>query len=101
MRKGVKKMVTFDICKGNPGALTFLMDAYKQFLFKAESAFQKLQNADITGDKLYMIWNDCCDNDTRKAIDMILDNDIETINHFINYEHGYGLKYCSEMKGEE
>ena len=59
MRKGVKKMVTFDICKGNPGALTFLMDAYKQFLFKAESAFQKLQNADITGDKLYMIWNDC------------------------------------------
>ena len=32
---------------------------------------------------------------------MILDNDIETINHFINYEHGYGLKYCSEMKGEE
>ena len=54
-------MVTFDICAGNPGALTFLMEAYKLNAGKAESAFQKMQNVGITGSRLYMIWNDCCD----------------------------------------
>lgn len=86
-------MVTFDICAGNPGALTFLMEAYKLNAGKAESAFQKMQNVGITGSRLYMIWNDCCDRDTDKAVDMILNEDIDTILHYINYENGQGLPY--------
>lgn len=89
-------MVTFDIVKGNPGAMTFLMDAYHLAPFKAERAFQKMQDADITGSKLYMIWNDCCNRDTERAIDMILDNEVNVIEHFINYDNGYGLRYCPE-----
>lgn len=54
-------LVSFDICKGNPGAFTFVMAAYDKRMFDAERAFQKLSNAGILGDKLYMIWNDCCD----------------------------------------
>jgi hypothetical protein len=93
-------MVTFDICEGNPGALNFLIQAYDHDPFKAETAFQKLQDANITGDKLYMIWNDCCNRDTARAVDMILENDIEALNHFINYENGRGLIYCPEKLDE-
>jgi len=93
-------MVTFDICEGNPGALNFLIQAYDSDPFKAETAFQKLQDSNITGDKLYMIWNDCCNRDTARAVDMILENDIETLNHFINYENGRGLIYCPEKLDE-
>ena len=94
-------MVTFDICEGNPGALNFLIQAYDLGPFKAETAFRKLQDANITGDKLYMIWNDCCNRDATRAVDMILENDIETLNRFINYENGRGLIYCPEKSDEE
>ena len=91
-------MVTFNMCKNNPGAVAFMMAAYKEVPFHyAGMAFQKLLSASITGDKLYMIWNDCCDRDTKMAIWMILDNNIDTINYLINYENGRGLKYCPEV----
>ena len=48
-------MVTFDICKGNPGALTFVMLAYEYNPYRAEAAFRRMQNNGITGDKLYML----------------------------------------------
>jgi len=86
-------MVEFSICQGNPGALSFLMSAYEMDLFKAERAFQKLQNAGITGDKMYMLWNDCCGRDVEKTLDMILKEDIKTISHYLNYENGRGLVY--------
>lgn len=61
-------MVTFDICKGNPGALTFVMLAYEYNPYRAEAAFRRMQNNGITGDKLYMLWNDCCDRDVEQAL---------------------------------
>ena len=99
-------MVTFDICDGNPGALTFLMEAYQgENPFKAEVAFQKMESNGITGDKLYMLWNDCCNRNTERTLDMIMDNKIEVIKHFLNYENGRGLRYCPEnfpdKRGEE
>ena len=42
-------MVTFDICKGNPGALTFVMLAYEYNPYRAEAAFRRMQNNGITG----------------------------------------------------
>ena len=61
-------MVTFDICAGNPGALQFLMQAYDMDMFKAEQGFQRMQRAGITGARLYMLWNDCCNRDTEAAV---------------------------------
>lgn len=92
----MSELVTFDICEGNPGALTFLIEAYKLTPGYAESAFRKLRDANITGSKIYMIWNDCCNKNTERAIDMVIENDIDTINHFINYENGRGPRYCPE-----
>lgn len=89
-------MVSFNVVGGNPGALSFLIDAYDIHIGKAEMAFQKLQDAGITGDKIYILWNDCCNRNTERTIDMILDNEVSILKHFINYEHGRGLRYCPE-----
>ena len=86
-------MVTFDICKGNSGALNFLMLAYKEYLFKAERGFQRMLDNNITGSKLYMLWNDCCDRDTGMAVNIMCENDVDDIIKHINYENGRGIPY--------
>ena len=91
-------MVSFDICKGNPGALMFLMDAYKKYMFCAERAFQRMQDNGITGDRLYMFWNDCCARDTGKAINLMIEWPIEKIVRHINYEEGYGIPAFDETR---
>lgn len=88
-------MVSFAILEGNPGATAFMAEAYNKFLFKAERAFQRMQDANITGAKLYMLWNDCCDRDTEKAINIMIDNDIDDIVSHINYENGRGIPYTA------
>lgn len=81
-------MVTFDICKGNPGALTFVMLAYEYNPYRAEAAFRRMQNNGITGDKLYMLWNDCCDRDVEQALVNMECMSMEEIVSHINYEGG-------------
>ena len=85
-------MVSFDICAGNPGAMTFLMQAYATNPFKAERAFQRMQDNGITGSRLYMLWNDCCDRDTAHALKVMLNMSVENIVRYINYEGGRGIK---------
>lgn len=89
-------MFTWDIVAGNPGALTFIMEVGKINSYKAETCFSKMQEAGIVGDKLYMIWNDCCNRDTQKAIRMMMTEDVDTILHYINYENGYGIAWEEE-----
>lgn len=91
-------MVSFDICEGNVGALTFLMEAYDIDLFGAEKAFQRMQDNNITGSKLYMLWNDCCKRDTKKALNVMNTNTIEDIINHINYENGRGIEYNEESE---
>ena len=86
-------MVSFDICEGNIGALTFLMEAYDIDMWGAESAFLRMQYNNITGSKLYMLWNDCCDRDTAMAIKVMKNHTIEDIIKHINYENGRGIRY--------
>lgn len=107
-------MVTFDICKGNPGALTFVMLAYEYNPYRAEAAFRRMQNNGITGDKLYMLWNDCCDRDVEQALVNMECMSMEEIVFHINYEGGRGIPipkkenlwwlrspYPSQMGGEQ
>lgn len=94
-------MVSFDICEGNIGALTFLMEAYDVDMFGAERAFQRMQDNNITGSRLYMLWNDCCDRDTKKALQIMKNNAIQDIVEHINYENGRGIKYNEENKVSE
>lgn len=107
-------MVTFDICKGNPGALTFVMLAYEYNPYRAEAAFRRMQNNGITGDKLYMLWNDCCDRDVEQTLVNMECMSMEEIVSHINYEGGRGIPipkkenlwwlrspYPSQMGGEQ
>ena len=88
-------LVTFDLCKGNPGALQFMMLAYRgNLMFLAERGFARMRDNDISGDKLYMLWNDCCNRDTEYTIEIMLRNSIDDIIKHINYEGGRGIPYA-------
>ena len=90
---GHLERVTFasDICKGNPGALAFVMEAYERDMFTAEQCFQRMERAGITGDKLYMLWNDCCGRDIILALETMMCMPTPEIVRHINYEQGRGL----------
>ena len=60
---------------------------------RAEAAFQRMQDNGIIGDKLYMLWNDCCDRDTVKAVDLMTLDTIENITRHINHKGGRGIPY--------
>lgn len=85
-------MVSFNICEGNPWALTFLMQAYEMQMFRAETAFQRMEDNGIRGAKLYMFWNDCCSRDTGMAINLMIEWPIEKIIEHINYDEGRGIQ---------
>lgn len=87
---------SIEICEGNPGAVTFLVDACKINSTEAEKSFLRMKNNNITGDKLYMLWNDCCDRDTKKAMHIMKYHTIKDILKHINYENGRGIKYTEE-----
>lgn len=91
-------MVSFAIAEGNPGALAFLMNAYDMDAFKAERGFQKMQDAGITGSRLYMLWNDCCGRNTGLALIVMNEEDIGTILHHIDGGCGRGIPFIPFMK---
>ena len=93
---GNMSLVSFDICKGNPGALTFLMKAYDLDPFAAERAFSRMRDAGIEGSWLYMIWNDCCNRDTRKAIRAMIEIDIEVIKDHVFRPRGIPFEEMEE-----
>ncbi len=92
-------MVTFDICEGNPGAIAFLIEAYDMSPFKAEAGFARMQAAGITGSRLYMLWNDCCDRDTERTMNIMKSVDIESILQHIDTGTGRGIPF-EEIKNE-
>ena len=89
-------MVSFDVCENNPGAMMFLQQAYALDMFGAERVFQRMQNNHITGDKLYMLWSDCCDRNTSKAMTVMDAMSIDEIVRHINYDEGRGLPITDE-----
>lgn len=90
--------VRLDLCEGNIGALTFMMEAYSYNMFFAERGFKRMQDNNITGSKLYILWNDCCNRDTEAAVMIMVDNTIEDIMEHINTGKGRGIPY--ELKEE-
>lgn len=84
------------LADGNPGALTFIMEAGKMFDERADKGFKRMQAHNITGSKLYILWNDCCGRDTQKAIKVMFEEDIKTIFKHINHE-GRGLPFADKV----
>lgn len=82
-----------DLASGNPGTFAFIVELYKLNLFRAELACQRMLRGGIKGSHLYMLWNDCCDHDTEKAMKIMLTKDIEDIKKHINYGKGRGYAF--------
>ena len=94
-------MVSFNITEGNPGCLQFLIDAYDKYMFFAERGFQRMQDAGVKGSRLYMLWNDCCDRDTSKALYIMLNRDVDDIIHHIDGGSGRGIPIQEEKRVED
>ena len=76
-----------ELVQGNPGALTFVIEASKinEDIGKyTEAALLRMLYAGITGPALYMVWNDCCLRNTKEAITIMLERDIADIKDHIS-----------------
>lgn len=80
-------------CGHNPGAISFFMESIERYPDIVPAAFNRMLANDIKEDKLYMLWNDCCDRDTQKTLFIMLHNPIEDIVEHINYDNGRGIRY--------
>lgn len=88
-----------EMANGNPGAITFLAEAYRLDPFGAEDAMQRMRDLKIVGDKLYMLWSDCCNRDTELTLKMMQKLPDDQIIYYLNYENGRGLKFsCDDLK---
>lgn len=94
-------MLTFtEITEGNPGCMAFVEQAYMggdlHEALEAESAFDRVTKAGIRGSRLYMLWNDCCNRDTKMAVKIMQEHSIEDILHHIDdgiRDRGRGIPY--------
>ena len=88
------------LVQGNPGALAFVREALDINYYQAKECFERMIWNNITGSKLYMLWNDCCNRDTNKALNIMSSHTIEDIIFHINYENGRGIEYEEYANGD-
>lgn len=87
-----------EIADNNPGCMLFLMNAIdvertkriKPGYLPVFLARAKL--FDIKGERIYTFWNECCDQNARKAINIFCENSIDDILAHIN-DGGDGIPY--------
>lgn len=84
-------MVSFNVCEGNPGAISFMIAAYETAPFTAERCFARVTRQGIRGCELYMLWNDCCGRDTHLALKVMGSWPVEELRARINRKYGRGL----------
>ena len=82
-----------EYCGGNPGALSFFIEGLELDANRAVNGFQRMKLNEIHGEKLYLLWNDCCNRDTKRAIYIMLHDNIQNIHRHINYGKGRGIPY--------
>ncbi|WP_406543842.1 hypothetical protein [Pseudobutyrivibrio sp.] len=107
---GFAYLLADEFCDGNVGALSFFVGTLGLGMDtqRAINGFQRMKLNEIYGEKLYLLWNDCCYRDTKRAIYIMLHDNIQNIQRHINYENGRGIPYTvnepepykKEEKGE-
>ena len=101
-----------DVCvkmsEGNPGALTCVMEMLrKDDWYKNAPGFMLVLNLDsigVYGEKLYMLWSDCCGRDLNK-LDLVLRNwqmgKLSKTDIHKNLSGGYGKPFENLVPFEE
>lgn len=95
--------VLVEFSEGNPGALTVLMELLQHYKDDPEFliTLMFLDNNEIYGSKLYMLWNDCCNRDINKTIETIKylkDNNISKETIHKNLDRGRALPFEEFLK---
>lgn len=66
--------VIIKLAEGNPGALTTLFEIMKEKeldITKYLETFLVIDTMELYGSYLYMLWNDCCNRDIKKVLNVI------------------------------
>lgn len=84
------------ICNGNIGCFAFIKEAWntckcQEDLLYVNKGLHKMQDNNIIGDKLYMLWNDCCNRNAQKTLEVMNKCSIDFIIEKINYDQGKGI----------
>lgn len=73
------------LSSGNPGALVFVMEllAVEDSTSRERNitALKRMDVLGIRGPKLYMLWNDCCDRDSEKTVNVMLNKSAHELNY--------------------
>ena len=59
------------MAEGNPGAASAMIDMLSANETKGTFGLLYLDTLGIYGEKLYMLWNDCCGRDSTKVFDTL------------------------------
>ena len=78
------------ISDGNIGAMTFVMSVLKDVKLDSYTALQRMASLNITGEKLYLLWNDCCDRNNKKTINVMLKKSYDEILDHIDMQKNQG-----------
>lgn len=87
-----------ELADDNPGCMIFLMNAIEaEKMQKIKLGYLPVLLAraklfDIKGGRLYKVWNDCCNQNAIKAINILCENSIDDILAHIN-DGGKGIPY--------
>ena len=95
--------VLTEFSEGNPGSLTVLMELLQHYKEHPEFliTLMFLDNNEIYGSKLYMLWNDCCNRNIIKIIETIkylMENNISKETIHKNLDRGRALPFEEFLK---
>lgn len=92
MTKSEKEMQSWIVkmADGNIGALSMILDIMESHVVRGFVALQRMEMLDIKGEKLYLIWNDCCFRDLNKTIDVMLERSKEELLDHIDMQKNWG-----------
>ena len=86
--------VIFKMSDGNLGAATVVFGFLKDF--HDLTYILDCDTLGLYGEKLYMLWNDCCGRDTKLAMRIAQFASIDDIRTHINYDGGRGFPFTEE-----
>ena len=85
------KEFVIELSDGNLGCMMFIFQALHGTPERAVTALRRAQLYDLKGSRLYMLWNDCCNRNTKLAVTILLEESMTDIRRHVS--GGYGMPF--------
>lgn len=90
LREVMLENFVIECTDGNIGAAACCMEILKSGDTKGITALQRMIEMNIKGEKIYLIWNDCCNRDIKKTIRVMHEKSKdEILDHIDLQKHDY------------